>query len=252
MRFFSGHSSSPNGRTPRRLHVDPRTKILLTCTVGCSCLMLLGGYGPTGSTIRIVLAAAPAILLALTSHWRISAAYCMGYAGCLALSALILPHLDGILGWIWFASAGIITQMLPGLMSAYWICSTTTLSEFIAAMQRMRLSSILIVAFAVMIRFFPTVVAEQHAIHDAMTMRGVRWGGGKASRMLDYRIMPLATNTIRMADTTAQAALTRGLGASNTRTSIARIGFGPYDAAIILFCCGCALSWLAVAWGVLP
>ena len=48
-----------------------------------------------------------------------------------------------------------------------------------------------------MFRFFPTVAEEWSAIGDAMRMRGVRFGGGKAGAILEYRIVPMMICSVR-------------------------------------------------------
>lgn len=69
--------------------------------------------------------------------------------------------------------------------------STTTVSEFTAAMQRMHLSDKIIIPLSV--RFFPTVIDEFVSINAAMKMRDIRIGGRNFSKMFEYRIVPLMT-----------------------------------------------------------
>lgn len=145
-----------------------------------------------------------------------------------------------------------MTQILPGAMVAYWMLATTTASELIASLQRMRVPLAVTVPIAVMFRFFPVVVDEQRSINDAMRMRGVRFGGGKVSQMLEYRVVPLMTNSVRIADELTQSALTRGLGYADRRTSIARIGFRLTDAVLLALCAACFVVWGLSAVGVLP
>ena len=58
-----------------------------------------------------------------------------------------------------------------------YLVSTTTVSEFTAAMLRMRLSEKIIIPLSVMFRFFPTVMDEAASINAAMKMRGIHIGG---------------------------------------------------------------------------
>ena len=73
----------------------------------------------------------------------------------------------------------------------YFVVTTTTVSEFVAAMERLHLPQQITIPMSVMFRFFPTVAEEWSAIGDAMRMRGVRFGGGKAGTILEYRIVPM-------------------------------------------------------------
>ena len=67
-------------------------------------------------------------------------------------------------------------------------------------------------------------------------MRGIRFGGGKLSKMLEYRIVPLIVSCVKIGDDLSAAALTRGLGAPIRRTNICRIGFGVWDVLAMAVC----------------
>ena len=113
---------------------------------------------------------------------------------------------------------------------------TTTVSEFMAAMERMHLPQKLSIPLSVIFRFFPTIGEEYGTIGDAMRMRGIRFGGGKLSKMLEYRIVPLIVSCVKIGDDLSAAALTRGLGAPIRRTNICRIGFGVWDVLAMAVC----------------
>ena len=91
---------------------------------------------------------------------------------------------------------------------------------------------------SVMFRFFPTVAEEWSAIGDAMRMRGVRFGGGKAGTILEYRIVPMMICSVKIGEELSQAALTRGLGGPVKRTNICKLGFHVQDVIFLLICLG--------------
>lgn len=232
--------------------VDPRTKILYVMTVDVFSLGMAGWGSMSTTVVSAVLAFSPLVLLLFSGRKTVAACYGVMVALCYVLSAYALPLLGGALAWMLYASVHILVQMLPCVMSAYWMLATTSASELIAALQRMHVPQPVSMALAVMFRFFPTAVAEQRAINDAMRMRGVRFGGGKASQMFEYRIVPLMTNSVRIADELTQSALTRGLGARSSRTSIAHVGFHIRDACFLVVLAACYATWLLAAIGVLP
>ena len=86
------------------------------------------------------------------------------------------------------------------------------------------------------IPIFPTVVEEYNAIGDAMKMRGIRFGGGKASAMLEYRLVPVIMCSVKIGEELNAAALTRGLGGPVKRTNICEIGFHVQDVFFLLLC----------------
>ena len=96
-----------------------------------------------------------------------------------------------------------------------------------------------------MFRFFPTVGEEASSISDAMRMRGISFGGNHPGKMLEYRLIPLMTCSVKIGDELSAAALTRGLGADVKRTNICKMDFVLW---IILFCWAVSLLWHIYCW----
>jgi energy-coupling factor transport system permease protein len=119
-------------------------------------------------------------------------------------------------------------------MMGYFLVSTTTVSDFMAAMRKMHVTEKLAIPLSVMFRFFPTVREEYIAIHDAMRMRGVSLAGGKPLKMLEYRFVPMMMCSLKIGEELSAAALTRGLGSLVKRTNICKIGFHAQDFAFML------------------
>lgn len=114
----------------------------------------------------------------------------------------------------------------------YYLVATTTVSEFVAAMERMHVTKKITIPLSVMFRFFSTVGEEARAISDAMRMRGLRLRPDvirKPMAMLEYRLVPLLMCSVKIGDELSAASLTRGLGSPVKRTNICRIGFGIAD-----------------------
>lgn len=232
------------------LRCDPRTKLAFTLTVGCFCLASAGGDAPVMQWVRGALICCAFLLLA--GSGRLKQALIMGVfaLACVGLARLA-AHWHGTVAWFSIMSATMWMQMLPSGVAAYWLMATTTASELTSALQRMHVPQAVTIPLAVMFRFFPTVAEERHAIGDAMRMRGVHLRGRKANRMLEYRVVPLAANIVRIGDELTQAALTRGLGARAERTSIARVGFSGLDILMLTACTACYVLWALASFGVL-
>ena len=118
------------------LPADPRTKLFLTVTV--STIMITGGTGGLMNFIRPCLMACPIIFLLLSRKWKAAARFTVTYAILFALELTVLPLLTGTWNFILGAAVGIYTHMLPGFIMGYYLVSTTTVSEFVAAMERMQ------------------------------------------------------------------------------------------------------------------
>ncbi|PLS32053.1 Cobalt transport protein [Bifidobacterium margollesii] len=241
------------------VRLDPRTKIALTITVGCFCLARAGSGLPTVDVIRLALACLPIILLPLSRRWIAMIGYVLLLFASAAAATLLLPAVSasahGLWGtamtWLVYATVAMATQMLPVAMTAYWMIATTTASELVTALDRMHVPQAVTIPLAVMFRFFPTALAEQRRISDAMRMRGVHIGGSRARSMFEYRVVPLIGSSVQIADELAQAAMTRGLGGPGRRTSIADVGLRAPDAAVMLLCVVCFTVWICAAAGIL-
>ena len=203
---------------------DPRTKLFLTVTV--STIMITGGTGGFMNLVRPCLMACPIVFLLLSRKWGAAARFAVTYAILFALELTVLPLLTGTWNFILGAAVGIYTHMLPGFIMGYYLVSTTTVSEFVAAMEKMHIPQKIVIPMSVVFRFFPTVKEEYAAIRDAM-------------KMLEYRIVPLMMSIAKIGEELSAAALTRGLGAPQKRTNICKIGFGPLDIFFFLLAIPC-------------
>lgn len=236
-------------KTVRGLDFDPRTKLLLLLTMA---VFVLGGMGGERMEyFRLGLSFIPFLLLLSSRKWKtallMAGIYGIGYV----MRFSLLPYASGLLNFLLVAVSGIVMRFIPSIMMGYFVVSTTTVSEFTAAMERMHISNKIVIPMSVIFRFFPTIGEEFSAINDAMRMRGVRFGGGKVIAMLEYRVVPMITSSVRIGDELSAAALTRGLGGPGRRTNICRIGFHFPDivviaACLITFCVG-ILAMLGIA-----
>ena len=164
--------------------IDPRTKIFLTVTV--STITMAGGTGGMMDIIRPCLVALPVLLLLLSQRWKAAARFSITYAVLYGLELTVIPMLTGMWNFILNAASGIYTHMLPGFVMGYYLISTTTVSEFVAAMERMHVPQKIVIPVSVVFRFFPTVREEYAAIRDAMKTRGITTLRSPM-KMLEYR-----------------------------------------------------------------
>lgn len=93
--------------------------------------------------------------------------------GRMSFTVLSAWKAERFFNFLVLATAGILSQFIPGLMMGYYTVTTTTVSEFVAAMERMHMPKQIVIPLSVMFRFFPTVGEEASSISDAMRMRGI-------------------------------------------------------------------------------
>ncbi|MBE6011336.1 MAG: energy-coupling factor transporter transmembrane protein EcfT [Lachnospiraceae bacterium] len=231
--------SSNNGKKP--LNLDPRTKIMILICVNV--VMVGGGLSGTSVFVRPLFGLLPFIMLLSGYKYKPAFLYLAFISFSMFTELFLVNITTGILNLLCIIFSGIISRFIPGIITGYYLVSTTKISELIASMERMRISPKIIIPFAVMIRFFPTVKEESAAISDAMRMRGIRLGGGNPLAMLEYIIVPLLMSTVKIGEELSSAALTRGLGAPVKRTNICKTGFKAPDFAAAMIILPAFLFW---------
>ena len=239
--------SSEAAQEKRRGFLDPRTKLALTV---CLAVFVLGGLGGAEmEPVKTVLSALPFLLLLIEKQWsrlfRGVAILVTGY-GLLFL----MPHLPGALQFIALLCGGILTRFVVTVVMGEYLLATTSVSEFISAMERLHMPQAITIPMSVMFRLFPTIGAEWKSIRRAMGMRGIRLGGVRSGLLLEYQMVPMMTSSVRIGEDLSASALTRGLGAPVKRTNICRIGFRLQDILLLLVCVFVVGIWILSLCGV--
>ena len=234
-----GISAGSYGKNHVKL--DPRTKLLLL--VVTSTLTLGGGSVGAMKWIRLFLCVFPFVLLFLERRAKEAAKYFALYLLCMGMEYLSM-RLTGNLSFLLLAISSIMTKFAPGIMMGAFFLGTTTISEFVAAMERMHVSEKIVIPMSVIFRFFPTISEEYHGISDAMAMRQISFTGKKPGAVIEYRLVPLMISVVKIGDELSQAALTRGLGAPVKRTNICQIGFKARDVLLMALYVGFLAAFL--------
>lgn len=221
-----------NQARKKKALLDPRTKLMLTIVT--SAYMLNARMNGIHLVIEIILLGLITVLLIVEKRvvFAISSAVLIGISVfCGAYLAERLPEAVN-LGIMIFAM--FIGRFLPGIVAGYYSMTTTTVSEFIAAMERMHMPRIIIIPLSVMFRFFPTIGEEAKDIDTAMRMRGIGIlnNPGKA---IEYKLIPTVMATARIGEELSAASLTKGLSVEAKRVNVCHIGFGVLDYILMIF-----------------
>ena len=200
--------------TLTQMYLDPRSKILLCITVS----FVMMSSNNTGIMRYILPCLATIPLIAFMILKKISIAI---YYVALYIISMTIPS--------------IFTKVLPGMSMFWFLILTTTVSEFVAAMESLHISKKFIVPVSVMFRFFPTIAEEYSAIRDAMKLRNVGYWRNPIE-MMEYRMVPLLMSLLTIGNELSASALTRGLDTPIQRTNICPIGFHWQDGVVVFFC----------------
>lgn len=226
-----------------RAFLDPRTKMLLVLTTATICVA--GGNGFLTSLAKVLLSTVPFLLYLQERKWRTAFSYALVYTIAAYGGTVFIGRTYGMVNFVLVAVFMIVARFMPGFVMGSYLLSTTTVSAFMAAMQRMHIPQSVSIALSVTFRFFPTLKEEYLSINRAMKVRGVRFGGGKPFQMLEYRMIPMIISSMKISDELSAAALTRGLGSPKQRTNICQIGFGIMDIPMIALC---MFSWIMLVF----
>lgn len=236
---MSGDTWTPS---KKKSLLDPRTKLLLIFVEAVLVLATTGGARLFW--FRVVFSVLPFLLLLTAKRFK-TCIIGLAVLGIIYFcESTIFPHANGALASILLILITIVGRFLPAYLTGVYVINTTTVSEFKAAMDKLHMPDALTIPMCVMFRFFPTIREENDSIRAAMKMRGIRFGGGKAGKMLEYRIVPMITCTAKIGEELSASALTRGLGKQKKRTNICRIGFGWADFAFFLLVAAAIIYWI--------
>lgn len=215
-----------------RPRLDPRTKVLLLIAVNV--IMVSGRAEGIALIVRPAVALVPFFLLADEGKGRLALAYLAAFAPAAAIEIFLIPATEGAASLLCIVVSALFARILPSLAMGYYALSTTTVSEFVAAMERLRVPRSIVIPLSVMFRFIPTVVEEAGFVSDSMRMRGI---DGRALLKnpvvaLEYRVVPLVVCVVKIGEELSAAALTRGLGNPVRRTNVCEIGFRWLDTVL--------------------
>ena len=224
-------TSAGGGCFPLRL--DPRTKLVVMGVIAITELLNGSDY------FTAAVAAIPILLLIQNRQLKIAVWYIVLFAlGMLAKIFHEELNLPMIINMIAVLLIGFVLRLAPAFAMAAYFVATTTASELVRGLGRMKVSRKITIPVSVIFRFAPTMREEFRSINDAMRMRGIRIGAKKFWRnptaLLEYRIIPLIISLAKIGNELSAAALTRGLERPGQHTSIAKIGFRPADVTVLM------------------
>lgn len=131
---------------------------------------------------------------------------------------------------------GIILRMLPGYLMAYYTYSSTSMSDLVESLRRIRLPDELIIPISVMFRFFGSISEDYNSVSIAMRMHDLTLKKHILSplKYMELKLVPLLMVSIKTADDVAVSAMTRGLVVGGERSSLSKTEIRTIDWILIL------------------
>lgn len=141
---------------------------------------------------------------------------------------------------LFFASG--LLKLLPVIVVANYIMSTTKTSQLIFGLKKMRVPEVILIPLCVLLRFFPTVGQDYRQIRNAMKFRGIavnKWELiKKPIQTIEYIYVPLLNNAASVATDLTSSALTRGITNPAASTSVFLVKFQLVDVLTVLITIG--------------
>ncbi len=230
-----------------RLTLDPRTKLFMVMII--SIFMMSGSISGYSVYPRFVLAAVPFLLLLSEGRSKEALLYAFFLVLASWSESCLVVSTSGWLSILIVMLSGVVTRFIPCVIMGYYLVLTTTVSQFLAAMERLHMTGLITIPMAVMFRFFPTIGEESRCINDAMRMRGLgmRSPGHNPVSMLEHRFVPLMASVVKTGEELTVSALTRGLGGPDKRTNICEIGFGLWDLVFAITVLSAAVCYVLLS-----
>ncbi len=211
---------------------DPRSKL---ATILCASFLLMLRVDPLIETFFVLFLL---FLLGLVGGLKKGLVLSGIYVGMFVIERFFFQEITGpfsaLVSFVLVANR----LLIPPIMSGTFAMTNTKMSEWIAAMKKMKLPAVVIIPFAVVCRFFPVLIQDFKEIRRAMKFRGIGLNSWDLVRhpilTLEYIIVPILVSVENTAVELSAASLVRGLGNDNQGTSLYEITFSARDWCLVL------------------
>lgn len=206
----------------KRAHFDLRTKIIILVAVN---ILLFMGRTPV---YECLLMGGCLAVTAWSGQRRSAGRFLLVFAAMMLAELLLMPDLSGFAASLLLFVTVSVRKVLPCLIIGKWILTDTEVSEFVAVMWKLRLSTDIIIPVSVVFRYFPTVREEWQSLRMAMKMRGI-------GLSVEHVLVPLMMSAVQISDELSTAALCRGLDSPGAHTCLRPVHLDRPDYLAISF-----------------
>ncbi|HCM90853.1 MULTISPECIES: energy-coupling factor transporter transmembrane component T [Vagococcus] len=211
---------------------DPRSKLAVVLSAS---LLLMFRVNWLMETIFVLLMC---LLLIINGGWKKGLILMSLYYLILSIDLLFFQQITGAVSA--FLSFFLVANrlLLPPIMAATFAVNNTKMSEWIAAMKKMKVPKFIIVPFSVVCRFFPVLLQDFKQIRLAMKFRGIGINLIDLFKhpllTLEYIVVPILVSVESTSIELSAAALVRGLGSAEESTSVYDVRFRIQDIILLL------------------
>ena len=216
----------------KAIKFDPRSKL---ATVMCASFLLMLRVDPIVEALFVLMMF---FLLTLNGGFKKGFLLSLLYSVIFCLERFLFKEITGPLTALFSFFLAVNRLLIPPIMGATFAANNNKMSEWIAAMKKMKVPTFIVVPFSVVCRFFPVLIQDFKEIRRAMKFRGIGINSMDLVKhpllTLEYIIVPILVSVENTSVELSAASLVRGLGSSNSHTSIYEIKFKLQDYLLIL------------------
>ncbi|MEQ7220914.1 energy-coupling factor transporter transmembrane component T [Vagococcus fluvialis] len=216
----------------KAIKFDPRSKL---ATVMCASFLLMLRVDPIVEALFVLMMF---FLLTLNGGFKKGFLLSLLYSVIFCLERFLFKEITGPLTALLSFFLAANRLLIPPIMGATFAANNNKMSEWIAAMKKMKVPTFIVVPFSVVCRFFPVLIQDFKEIRRAMKFRGIGINSMDLVKhpllTLEYIIVPILVSVENTSVELSAASLVRGLGSSNSHTSIYEIKFKLQDYLLIL------------------
>lgn len=199
------------------MKLDVRTKVLLLLFTNYLLLNRVTGMLEWASVLGL------AVLFMLANHTKKAIAYVTVFVVLWLLDDVVMDYTSGkALSFLSMLAIG-GRIMLPCFMAGSYLLTTSSVNEMLHGLRKWHLPEAVLLTFAVMMRFLPTIKAEYIAIRQSLRLRGVFIKGWDILKrpvaFFEYVTVPLLMSASRTAQDLTIATLTKAIGSTRPRTA---------------------------------
>ena len=199
--------------------LDPRTKILIWLLAN----VVVFTWSPAVFQLGVMVAYL--ILFLVERKGTMLGGLLATYLAILAIQYWLLPLLPGSLATVTY-----FILVFPCIAGGAYLIATTSVSQFMAALERMGTPRSFSITLAVTLRFLPSLRQDLRHIRDAMALRNIRGFEEK----LECIYVPMLMGAAQTAEELSESATARGIEYPGKMSSWRPIGFHIQDVVVTL------------------
>ena len=238
--FVKQGRAGPMRKNIRPSFLDPRTKILIWLLAN----VVVFTWSPAVFQLSVMIAYL--ILFLVERKGTMLAGLLATYLAILAIQYWLLPLLPGSLATV-FATVTYFILVFPCIAGGAYLIATTSVSQFIAALEGMGAPRSFSITLAVTLRFLPSLRQDLRHIRDAMALRNIRGFEEK----LECIYVPMLMGAAQTAEELSESATARGIESPGKMSSWRPIGFHIQDVVVTLLFLALCVGGICCK-GVLP